>query len=98
MNEYSTDALMIGRLLGGLIGCFLGSLISAVFLRAASKWVVKLEVPFGKAYWIVFSAFVINFIIGFIFGLLAESKGSIGPAEILFLLMPVGFLIQSLII
>ncbi len=98
---YGSDmgAIIIGQLLGGLLSVFIGSLIGAIVLRAASQWVAKLDVPFGKAYWTVFICSIVNFILGYVLGFVVGSTDSTEAVAVLqIILLPVGFFIQSGII
>lgn len=100
MYESDIIPIMIGQLIGAFFGGLIGCLIGAILLRAASHWVVKLDVPFGKAYWTVFIAFIVNFILGYFLGFVAAfTTGSTEVVDALSVIMlPVGFLIQSGII
>jgi hypothetical protein len=112
MYASNVGALVIGQLSGGLIGAFIqevvifacgfiiiGSLIGAIVLMAATKWVVKCRVPFGEAYWTVFICSIVNFMLAFVLGFVVGSTGSTEAVRVLqILLLPVGFLIQSGII
>ena len=99
MSGSEVGAIVIAQLIGGLVGALIGSLIGAILLRAASKWVAKLDVPFGKAYWTIFISFVVNFVLGFVLGFVVGATGSIEAIRVLqVILLPVGFLIQSGII
>jgi hypothetical protein len=78
---------------------FVWSLIGAIVLRAATKWVVKWYVPFGEAYWTVFVSSIVNFMLGFVLSFVVGSTGSTEAVRVLqVILLPVGFLIQSGII
>ena len=82
------------------IGAFIWSLIGAVILRAAAKWVQKLDVGFGNAYVTVLLSVIANLvlgaIIGFSVGAATQSMDAVNAVSLL--MMPVGFLIQSGII
>lgn len=72
----------------------IGSLIGAVLLRAAAKWIASLEIGFGKAYSTVLTAPIIS--VGAVGGLLALA----GPADVAIpamriICLPVPFLIQA---
>jgi hypothetical protein len=51
------------------------SLLGAVFLRVATKWVAETEITFGKAYGTVFIAGFINTTIGIAIGSLIIASG-----------------------
>jgi hypothetical protein len=95
-RKMAEDELLVTALLAGLIG----SLIGAVLLRAAAKWVARLDVPFGKAYWTVYIAYICNFALAHLLGsAVAYDTNSIGAVNVLqVIVLPVGFLIQSGII
>ena len=90
----------IAQLIGMFIGCFIWSLIGAVILRAAAKWVQKLEVGFGNAYVTVLLSAIANLVLGAIvgFGVGAATQSMDAVNAVSLLMMPVGFLIQSGII
>jgi hypothetical protein len=68
------------------IGSVIGSLIAAIVLRAAAKWVEKREVPYGQAYVTVLLPSLIS-------GVLVLIVSYFGGSATL--VLPVGFLILS---
>jgi len=86
-----------GALIVKFIGLVIGSLISAVILRAAAKWVEDLEIPYGEAYVTMLLSGVVNLIMGALVGFaVGFGTGSINAVQAAaLLLVPVGFLIQS---
>jgi hypothetical protein len=84
-------------IIGQLIGVVIGSLIAAIVLRAAAKWVQKMEVPYGQAYVTVLLANLINVVLGSILGYAVgsatQSMEAVNVASLL--MLPVGFLILS---
>ena len=100
MHGSDMGAMIIWQLIRVLIGAFIGSLIGAIVLRAASKWVAKMDVPFGRAYWTVFNCTIVNFTLGFVLGLVVGyTTGSTEAVNVLSIIMfPIGFFIQSGII
>lgn len=88
------------QIIGAFLGILFWSLIGAVLLRAAFKWVMKGDLGFGEAYGTVFITYLINVVIGFIAGIALAganvSEHVINALPILF--MPIGFLIQSAVI
>jgi hypothetical protein len=93
--------MIVGLLCGGIIGLGIGGLIGAIILRAAAQWVKKIDIPFGSAFGTVLIAGVINYGIGFVFGLLigAVAPGNqIAMALLQLVLFPIGFLIQAAVI
>ncbi len=91
----------MGELIGGqFLGILIGSLIGAVILRAAAKWIIKEDITFGDAYITVFLSAVINLVIGFIIGF-AVGSATQSPEAVnvaTYVSIPIGFLIQSWII
>ncbi len=83
-----------------VIGSLIGALIGAIFLRAAAKWVAKLEVPFGAAYCTVFLSTLANGILGFVLGIAVgtatQSKEAVNVLQVF--MVPVGFVITAAII
>jgi hypothetical protein len=67
-----------------------GSLIGAVFLRAAAKWVESWDVPFGEAYATVFISWGIGMGVGCLLQLTVVAMPSVQ-----FLSCPIGLLIQA---
>ncbi len=57
----------------GFLGTLIGSLVSAVLLRAAAQWVEKKDVPYGEAYVTMSLAAIAN--------LLAASSSSASPSS-----------------
>ncbi len=45
---------------GGLVGILIGSLIGAIFLRMATQWVCKIDLPYGTAVLYVIIVSVVN--------------------------------------
>jgi hypothetical protein len=84
-------------LIGGSIGAVIGSLIGAVILRAAASWVLGYDVAYGDAFVTMFLASLLNFGaslgVGFAYGMVKGAEESTGILS--FILLPVGFLIQS---
>ena len=78
-----------------LIEAAFASLIGAVILREAAKWVIKEDVAYGNAYITVFLFVAFNMVIGFGVG---EVGLWFGLKALTLLMLPVGFLIQSAII
>lgn len=64
-----------------LIGVPLGILMAAVFLRLATKIVMKFDVPFGRACFIAFVVLIVTGVTGYLIGLLMRGSTSspIGP-------------------
>jgi hypothetical protein len=54
----------------GIVALFIGSLVSAIILRAAAHWAIKLEIEFWSAFGTVFFAGLVNCTIGFVVGAL----------------------------
>ena len=100
MNDQQFEMFIVGIIVIGSIG----SLIGAVFLRAATKWVQELEVGFGDAYVTV----LLSVLASVIFGVFVQCVGyAVGAAThsmvvvnvvVVLLNIIVGFLIQSGII
>ena len=93
----------ISQLIGSFIGCFIWSLIGAVILRAAAKWVQNLEVGFGNAYVTVLLSALANLGLGCVIGIAVGIVGRPAATEETLVLiaasaLPVGFLIQSRIV
>lgn len=90
----------IDELLWGVFVALIGSLIGAIFLRAAAKWAENLEFPFGAAYTTVLLTCLINLAIGLTLGLVLDACDAGKGAELamLVILLPMGFLIQSCMI
>ena len=86
-----------GMLIGMLFGIAVMSLVGAVILRAAAKWVEKLDVPFGNAYVTMLLAAIVNGLLGFVIGLAVgagtQSREAVNAASLL--MWPIGFCIQS---
>lgn len=72
-----TTIPILSILIGMIIGNFIGSCIGAILLRAATKWVIKQEVPFIRAYWTIYLSFVVIFLICFCLGLIVASSTGI---------------------
>ena len=94
---------LIGMLFGGAIGALIGSLIGAIFLRAAAKWVLKDDVPYGQSYITVLISCLLNLVlgmgVGFAVGVSVDQSELEGAARTTQLVMlPVGFLLQSAVI
>lgn len=87
-------------IIGLFIGCLIGSLIGAVILRAAAKWVQKLDVNFGNAYVTVLLSSIASMVLVAIVGVCVRAAtGSMDSVNAVSLLMtPIGFLIQAGII
>ena len=90
----------IDPLIRTFFGCFIWSLIGAVTLRAAAKWVQKLEVGFGNAYVTALLSALANLGLGCVIGLAVGVAAHPAVTEstvtvIAFSAFPVGFLIQS---
>jgi hypothetical protein len=85
------------QLIGGILGILIWSIFGAILLRAAAKWVVKVDLKFGEAYGTIFAIYVINVVVGFLVGSgLRSMEGSenlIKAAPIL--LLPLSFLIHA---
>lgn len=47
-------------IIGGIIGLAVHGLLLAVFLRVASHWVAKVEIPFGKAFGLAIRIALLN--------------------------------------
>lgn len=59
----------LSELIGQTIGkALVFSLVHAVFLRAAAQWVVKIKVPYGKAYGLTFLIAVVGGMFATFFG------------------------------
>jgi hypothetical protein len=87
--------------IGSLILALIGVLIGAIFLRAAAKWVAKIEVPFGTAYVTVFLSTLVSCIpLGFVLGIAVvtatQSKEAVNVLQVF--MVPVGFVITAAII
>jgi len=63
-RKYMEGALLIG----GLIGIAVGGLMVAILIRAAAKWVAKLDIPFGKAFGLGLGITFLNGFLSFIIG------------------------------
>lgn len=89
------DLIILG---GPLFAVVIGSLVSAVVLRAAAKWVQNLDVPYGQAYITVLLPGLITVILCPILLAALHSATQLmeaaNPAALL-LMVPVGFLILS---
>ena len=88
---------MVSALIGQLGALVVASLVGAIVLRVAAKWVEGLAVPFWQAYVTVFLAgigvVVIDVVLAVVVGVVAGPV--LGPALLVILLLPAGFLIQS---
>ena len=85
-------------IIGGLIGLAVASLISAIVLRTAAQWMKKLVIPFGSAYATIFSAGLVNMVIGFVLGFAVAAASGGKPGSLLGLqvaMFLIGFLIQA---
>lgn len=60
----------------------IASLIGAVFLRFATHTVAKFDLPYGRAYWLVFLVSAISNIAAFVFG---SAFGARNPIAIIIL-------------
>ncbi len=84
-------------LIAVLAACFAASLIGAILLRATARWVQKLDVGFGNAYFTLLLSNMLNTAMVMVACLIVRaathSRKAIDLA--LVLLIPVGFLIQS---
>ena len=87
----------INQLIRSFIGCFVWSLVGAVTLRAAAKWVQKLEVGFGNAYVTVLLSALANLALGCVIGFaVAVTHGTASQLlTVIAIALPVGFLVQS---
>jgi hypothetical protein len=93
--------MLVGMLCGGIIGTLIGSLIGAIILRAAVKWVKKLDIPFGSAYVTMLIAGFINYFLGFVVGAVVGMAAHGNESALIVMqlgLLPLGFLIQAAII
>lgn len=89
----------LGSLFGLLIGVTLGSLIGAIILRAAAKWVLKEDIAFGNAYLTALMCYLLSVGLSIVILPIAAASGSLLAANIMTILsIPVNFLIQSSII
>ncbi|HOW68819.1 MAG TPA: hypothetical protein P5186_29365 [Candidatus Paceibacterota bacterium] len=62
MPSFTVAPLIIGLILGlAVLGFFV-----AVFLRLAAEWVVKIEIPIGKAFGLAIAITLLNGVLGFI--------------------------------
>ncbi|MEC9374198.1 MAG: hypothetical protein VYC34_10160 [Planctomycetota bacterium] len=101
-------ALIAGLFAQSIIGAAIGSLLAAIFLRIAARWMLKLDIPYGSAYVTMFLAYIAATVAGLIVavpaGLLLGAanpdlfESSAGDALLLLLILPVGFLAQSAVI
>lgn len=88
---------IVDMLLAQLVGITIGSLIGAVILRAAFKWVQKSDIPYGKAYSTMFFGGLAEAVVGLVVGLLVVASV---PPEIAgvvagLILIPISFLILA---
>lgn len=100
MSGSELAAVLIAELIGGVVGALVGCPLGAMLLKVASKWVAGLNVPFGKAFWTVFTSFYVNFVLLLIltFAVVGETASMEAVRALHMILVPVGFLIQSGII
>ena len=90
-------------IIGSIIQIVIFSLLGAVFLRAAAKWVLKREVNYSTAYVTVLLAGLANTIIGFLLDKVIASSNMANnshQSEILFVssILPVSILVFGAII
>jgi hypothetical protein len=92
-------------IIGSVIQIAIFSLLGAVFLRAAAKWVLKKDVIYSVAYGTVFLAGLANTIIGFLLdiaiGLISSNTvNNNHQPEILFIsiILPISILVSGAII
>ena len=80
-----------------LIGVAIASLVTAIFLRAAAKWVQKMDVSYGNAYVTTLFAGAVNAILGSVLGFAigARSQSPDAANGAALLMIPVCFLVQS---
>jgi hypothetical protein len=83
------------------LGAFIGGLVSAIVLRAAAHWALRLEIEFWSAFGTVFFASLVNGAIGFVAGLAMstafhENPALLLPGELAMLL--VNFLVLSVFV
>ena len=97
MYDSNIISVVIVELVKILIVGLFTSLIGAVVLRAAAHWVVKLDVPFGRAYWTAYISFLANSMLGLFLGfMVGYATGSEEAVDALrFILLPVGFIVLS---
>jgi hypothetical protein len=91
-------ATLIGVIIGGLFALVVGSLISAILLRAAAQWMKRLVIPFGSAYVTVLGAGLVNMVIGFGLGVMVGMITGGKPGSLLGLqiaMFLIGFLITA---
>lgn len=55
-------------IIGGILGLGVLGLLVAVLLRLVADWVVKIEIPFGKAFGLAIAMTLLNGVLGFIIG------------------------------
>ena len=92
--------MLPGIIIALFIRVVIGSLIAAILLRAAAKWVLGREVPYGQAYVTVLLPALINVVLGSILGYaigsVTQSREAVSVVALL--MLPVGFLILSIFI
>ena len=88
---------LFARIIIVLVGTPIASLLGAVLLRAAAKWVASLEVAFGKAYGTVFIAYLLTWGIELMVAIAGAIAG-VEDAVLRFIIVPVSFCIQACVI
>lgn len=92
--------MVFGMLVAMVLAAAVGSLISAIVLRLAVRWVEKREIDYGTAYVTMLIGSLIQVGLGFVVGLVVggatKSQDAVNVASLV--MYPVGFLIQSGII
>ena len=80
-----------------IISTAIVSLIAAVILRAAAKWVIKDDISFGTAYITVFLSSIICGALGFVVGIIEGSAGMPDGSDIFLplVMLPIVFLVHS---
>jgi hypothetical protein len=78
----------------------ISSVITALVLRAAAYLVCGEHLPYGDAYGTMFFSYLANGVIGFVYTLIMQSmeQPTDGSNPLSFLMLPIGFLVQSGII
>ena len=90
-------ATLIGAIIGNLIGAAIGSLIGAILLRSGAKWVVGLDIPYGRAYVTVFIGALVGFAAGLVAGFVFAGAGATKEQMLVLqvAMIPIGFVIQT---
>jgi hypothetical protein len=80
-----------------LAACCFASLIGAILLRATARWIQKLEVGFGNAYFTLLLPNILNMAIALLIARIesAATRSRTAAHLVPVFMLPVGFLVQS---